>query len=238
MPVPGEPTGLFEPVPREPTLATTVAAGIEQLIREGRLAPGEHLPSERALADQFRVSRTVVREAVRTVAAGGLLEVRHGSGTLVTAPPPDMIARSVSHYLRSGAIEHVHEVRRMLEVETAALAAERRGEHDLACLRTLVDEFPARADDRDALADADVEFHRVLAAATRNPFFGVLHDSLADVLRLVRREAFARPGSVEHALHHHARILDAVAAGDSGAAREAMREHLREGAEWLREAQA
>jgi GntR family transcriptional repressor for pyruvate dehydrogenase complex len=231
-----EPAGLFEPVRREPTLAATVAQGIERLIREGRLAAGAHLPSERALAEQFGVSRTVVREAVRTVAASGLLDVRHGSGTLVTAPPPELVARSVSHYLRAREVAHVHEIRRMLETEIAGVAAERRTEADVDRLRELLAELPARAGDRAALAAADIEFHRALAAATRNPFFAVLHDSLADVLLTVRRHAFSLAGSVELAHGHHSRILEAVAAADAPAARDAMRRHLVDGERWLRRA--
>lgn len=231
---------LFEPIRREPTLAATVADGIERLILEGGIAAGSHLPSERMLAEQFRVSRTVVREAVRTVAARGLLRVRHGSGTVVTAPPPDVVARSVSHYLRAGEVEHVHEVRRMLELETAALAARGRTAQEVERLGELVEELRGDGGDAEAeaLAAVDVEFHRTLAVATRNPFFSVLHDSLADVLLTVRRHAFSRPGSVELARSHHARILGAVAARDEEAAREAMRRHLEEGAQWLRAALA
>lgn len=229
---------LFEPIRREPTLAATVADGIERLILEGGITAGSHLPSERVLAEQFRVSRTVVREAVRTVAARGLLHVRHGSGTVVTVPPPDVVARSVSHYLRAGEVEHVHEVRRMLELETAALAARGRTVRELERLGRLVDALGGAEDDGEALAAVDVEFHRMLAVATRNPFFAVLHDSLADVLLTVRRHAFSRPGSVELARSHHARILGAVAARDEEAAREAMRRHLEEGAQWLRAALA
>lgn len=233
-----DPAGLFERVRREPTLAATVAQGIERLIREGRLEAGAQLPSERALAERFGVSRTVVREAVRTVAASGLLDVRHGSGTLVTAPPPELVARSVSHYLRAGRVEDVHEIRLMLETEIAAVAAERRTEADLERLRELLAELRARAGDRDALAGADVAFHRALAAATRNPFFAVLHDSLADVLLTVRRHAFSVAGAVELAHGHHARILDAVSAADPAAAREAMRRHLADGERWLQRALA
>lgn len=224
----------FAPLRREPTLAETVAARIEELVRE--LRPGDPFPSERALAEQFAVSRTVVREAVRSLAARGLLDVRHGSGTTIAAPSADLVARSVTSFLLAGEdVAEVHEARRMLEVETARLAALRRDERELGELRTLVERMAA-LEGRGALAEADVAFHAALARATRNRLFPLLHASLADALLALRRTSFGLAGAREHALAHHRAILAAVAAGDPDGAAAAMRGHLDEGEAWFERA--
>ena len=93
---------MFNTVEREETLASRVAGQMESLIVQQRLQPGDRLPAERELAHQFGVSRTVVREAVRALAARGLLEVKAGSGTLVRTPSAHTVAQSMALYLRAG----------------------------------------------------------------------------------------------------------------------------------------
>src|SRR4029434_1284654 len=116
---------------REATLANRVTKEIEGLIIDGRIEMGRRLPSERDLADQFGVSRTVVREAVRGLVAKGLLEVRPGSGTIVRSPTCGAVTQSLTLFLLAGQSDleldytNVHEIRRVLEIEIAGLAAER-----------------------------------------------------------------------------------------------------------------
>src|SRR5437868_4206273 len=116
---------LFRTLPRETTLANQVSQQLEALIIERRLQPGDRLPAERELARQFGVSRTVIREAVRSLAAKGMLEVRSGSGTIVRAPNAAAVSQSMTLFLRAGYPEldyrKVLEVRSILEVEIAGL---------------------------------------------------------------------------------------------------------------------
>ncbi|MDQ2998312.1 MAG: FadR family transcriptional regulator [Chloroflexota bacterium] len=228
---------LFKTVERESTLTTRVTAEIEHLIVGGQLQPGKRLPSERELADQFGVSRTVVREAVRGLVAMGLLEVRPGSGTIIRSPSARSVTQSMSLFLRSGqaVLDHtkVHEVRRVLEIEIAGMAAERRTDEDLARLHLILDEMEAIvkppqivSSERDHYAANDVAFHSALAQATHNELFSLLLDSVVDVMIKVRQMGFDVPGSLLQALAFHRAILAQVEAGDAAGAREAMRVHL------------
>ncbi len=118
---------MFPRVAREPRLSDKVAELLLETIFRRGLQPGDRLPSERELGEQFGVSRTVVREAVRELAAKGLIEVRTGSGLRVAAVDAAAVSESMSLYLRGGSVDfaRVHEVRRLLEVEIAGLSAER-----------------------------------------------------------------------------------------------------------------
>src|SRR5205814_1558428 len=125
-----EPIGktTFPRVTREPRLSDKVAHLLLETIHAHGLQPGERLPSERELGEQFGVSRTVIREAVRALAAKGVIDVRTGSGLRVAAVDRSTVSESMSLFLRgSKTLDYpkVHEVRAMLEVEVAGLAAVR-----------------------------------------------------------------------------------------------------------------
>ena len=126
-----------------------------------RLNVGDRLPSERELGEQFGVSRTVVREAVRALAAKGVIEVRTGSGLRVAAVDAAAVRESMSLFLHGIGLdfEKVHEVRSLLEVHLAGLAAERASDDDIAQLRETHKRMSAAAD-VEAASLIDLEFHR------------------------------------------------------------------------------
>src|SRR5687768_18134604 len=121
----GESPALFGQVTREPRLSDKVADMMLETILSRRLEVGDRLPSERELGEQFGVSRTVVREAVRALVAKGVIEVRSGSGLRVAAVDAAAVTESMSLYMRGGTLdfEKVHEVRALLEVHIAGIAA-------------------------------------------------------------------------------------------------------------------
>lgn len=221
---------LFRAVARQATLASRVTDQLENLIVERRLPVGDRLPAERELAQQFGVSRTVVREAVRSLVAKNLLEVIPGSGTHVRNPTSESISQSLSVYLQLGQpsldYDKIHEVRRLLEMEIVALAAARRTDDDLAEMKNTLQEMANTQADRDSFAQNDVAFHAALARATQNELFALLLDSVVDIMTQVRRLGFDVPGAQKHALTYHALIFDQVKAGDAGKACHAMAEHL------------
>jgi GntR family transcriptional repressor for pyruvate dehydrogenase complex len=222
---------MFEQVHREPRLPDKVASAILESILVEDLSPGDALPTERELAEQFGVSRTVIREAVRALSAKGLLEVRGGSGVRVAAVEARTVSDAMQLFVWSSTVEmaKLHEVRSMLEITAAGLAAERASAADLALLETSLGVMERALDDNEAAAQADVEFHRLIAATTHNELFVVLHDSIGGALVQVRREnlALGRERRAQ-ALAVHRGILERIAAGDVGGAREAMRAHLDE----------
>lgn len=224
---------------REATLAERVEQELQRLIVQSRLGPGDRLPSERELASQFGVSRTVVREAVRALAAKQLVDVSVGRGTIVRAPSTEAAGESMKLLLmmQAGAagIDKVSEIRHIIENEIAALAATRRTPQDIAALEAICAEMREHVDAPEVYIKSDVEFHAALARATQNELFVIVLDSLVEVMIEVRLLTLRVPGIARLALHYHERILEAVRAGDPEAARAVMDEHMDQATEKLRE---
>jgi GntR family transcriptional repressor for pyruvate dehydrogenase complex len=231
-----EPTeALFGLVTREPRLSDKVADMMLETILSRRLEVGDRLPSERELGEQFGVSRTVVREAVRALVAKGVIEVRSGSGLRVAAVDAAAVSESMGLFLRGGSIdfEKVHEVRTLLEVHIAGAAAERSTEDDVRRLREVHERMQRDDGDVDAAARDDLEFHRTVARATQNDLYLLLMDSIGGALIDIRRENLGS-GSAPMTLGQHQAILDRIAARDQVGARAAMAAHLEGVAAWWR----
>lgn len=231
---------LVSELTRDATLAQRVEFELERLIVGSHLEEGDRLPSERELATQFGVSRTVVREAVRALAAKRLVDVGVGRGTVVRAPSAESAATSMTLLLRMQAggadMDKVSEVRRILEDEIAALAAARRTDRDIRDLEGILAQASRHRDDPDAFIKEDVAFHSRLAEATQNELFVLILASLAEVMTEVRLLALRIPGTASRALKHHTRIFEAVRAGTPSEARAAMDAHMDEATDTLRQA--
>ena len=221
-------------------MAERVTEQIRQIIVGGQLQPGDRMPPERELARQFGVSRTVVREAMRALTAQGLVEVHAGSGSTVRNPSAVEVAQSLARLLQVGQHDFDHskilEVRRLLEVEIAGLAAERRSDEDLVALETTLQETARVGDECEAWLRNDIAFHAQLAQATKNELFSLLLDSISDVMVSVRRLGFDVPNASARTLRYHGAILEAVRGGDAARARTAMRDHLDEAEATMRTA--
>jgi GntR family transcriptional repressor for pyruvate dehydrogenase complex len=201
---------------------------IEDRIRRGELRPGHPLPSERELAEQFGVSRTTVREAIKALREKGLVEVYPGRGTLVVDNLPRVIRQSLQILLgweQTRRISELMEVRELLEPSIAALAAERATEEHLEAMRRAVEVMDASFDNAEQFVEADLDFHLALAEATGNSLIPLLLDPIIDLLREHRIQVFRVGGAVRGQLHHK-RILEAVLRRDPEAARAAMIAHL------------
>lgn len=221
----------FETVSRSPTLVERVAEQLSSAIISGELATGSRLPSERDLGEQLGVSRTVVREAVRALAARGLVRVTSGRGVEVAGLGTGLVSDSLRLFMQGSkafGYEQIHEFRETVEVAVAGVAAERAADLEVAHLRRLWDDHAQHVAARawDAASEADVEFHRALAAASGNPLFTIVLDAVADVLREVRQRTYATPGVGEAGLDEHRAILERIEAGDVAGARAAMADHL------------
>src|SRR5579885_3446368 len=166
-----------QPMIREAGLADRVAEHMMERVLDGTLKRGVRLPPERILAEQFGVSRTVIREAVRTLVSKGLLETRGGSGTYVRAGDAAAVGASLSPLLHARLpYVMVHEVRVVLETEAAGLAARRAEPRDVAAMEREVARLRQAAADADAAAAsaADAAFHLALGTATHNEMFPLL----------------------------------------------------------------
>jgi GntR family transcriptional repressor for pyruvate dehydrogenase complex len=205
---------------------------IEASILKGVMKPGDQLPAERDLAQQFGVSRTAVREAVKALREKGLVEAHHGRGTFITDGTSQAVRQSLDLMIKIGQADsstHLAEVREILEPEIAALAATRIEEQHLAMMREAIDVMDStRKDDAEAFIEGDLDFHLALAEAAANPLILSLLDSIVGLLREQRLKTFYVKGGPERGQQHHRRILEAVAGHDAERARVAMRTHLRQ----------
>lgn len=222
-------------------LYTQVADQIEQLIADESLHPGDKLPGEREMAERMGVSRTVVREAIRVLGVRGLVQVKTGCGTYVQEPSAKDAAASIGRFLKlrqgDAPFAHVHEVRSMIELETAGLAAERATDDDIGRLERTIEGMAAHRQDLDAYIKCDHAFHEGLAEATHNSLFNVLLGPISDLLHQVILVSVQAPGALDVGLSHHRNILAQVQRRDPQAARQAMREHLTEARSLVQTAQ-
>ncbi|HSI94332.1 MAG TPA: FadR/GntR family transcriptional regulator [Jiangellaceae bacterium] len=208
-----------------------VVSTLEKLVFS-ELEPGSALPSEAQLADELHVSRLTVREAVKTLQARGLIEVRHGRRPVVARLTATAIegffAASVRRDPRN--LLDLLEVRRPLEVEIASLAATRVSRTTAAAMEEALAAMVAGIDDADAFNLADVQFHEALAAASGNQILTFLIEAMAQPLRASRlhsrRGDLARGRSLTRVVEEHRRIYERVVDGDPNGAAMAMRAHL------------
>jgi GntR family transcriptional regulator, transcriptional repressor for pyruvate dehydrogenase complex len=216
---------------RTSRLYEQIVQQIEESILKGTLKPGDQLPAERELAQQFGVSRTAVREAVKTLREKGLVEAYSGRGTFVTDGTSQAVRHSLDLLIKIGqpdASTHLAEMRTILEPEIAALAATRVEEQHLSTMREAVAVMDRSLHDPDSYIEADLDFHLSLAEAVANPLILSLIDSVVGLLREQRMRIFQVAGGPERGQFHHKRILEAVEHRDPDRAREAMRAHLQQ----------
>lgn len=208
-----------------------VVQQIEQWILDGSMKPGDQLPGEHDLAQQFGVSRTAVREAAKTLREKGLIEPCSGRGTFVTHGMSQIMRQSLDLMSKIGQLDastHLSEVRNILEPHIASLAATRAKEQHLRTMREAFQAMDENLDDPDGYIEADLEFHLGLAQAAGNPLILSLLDSIVGLLREERIRLFQIKGAPQRSQRHHKRILEAVDRRDPEGAREAMRAHLKE----------
>lgn len=207
-----------------------IADDIERLILEGTFPPEGRLPSEQELADRYGVSRNVIREALKSLKELGLVVIRTGSGTYVRRPTMKPVAEALNRFVRHSlpdfSLAHFYEIRRMIEPDSASLAAKRASEEDLCAIQAALQEMESHRDDLQAWSGADLEFHRAIAGATHNPLVRSIIDALIDPLRIVIAAGYADPHGTQAGLEAHTRITTAIQNHDSPAAHQAMLEHL------------
>jgi len=222
---------MFEKISVAPTLSDQVSQALLARIESGQLRAGEKLPPEATLAPEFGVSRTVVREAISRLKHGGLLESRQGSGVFVSLQPAISPLKIEDSVIESReALLQIVELRRAIESETAALAAQRRSKAQLAEIEVAFRAIDAEvAGGGDGVA-ADVAFHRAIAQATRNPYFlktlEFLTQYLTSATRMTRANEARRIEFMRQVREEHGAIVEAIRRRDAVAARNAAATHM------------
>ncbi|HKW64381.1 MAG TPA: FadR/GntR family transcriptional regulator [Candidatus Acidoferrum sp.] len=218
-------------VVRSSRLYEQIVRQVEESIQKGALKTGDKLPPERELAQQFGVSRTAVREAVKALREKGFVEAYPGRGTFIMETNAHPIRLSLDRMVKAEQADgsrYLTEVREMMEPEIAALAAERADAEDLSAMRESFEVMENAKRDPEAFIEADLDFHLALAEAAANPIILSLIDSIVGLLREQRMGIFQVEGGPERGQYHHKKILDAVEHRDAAGAREAMKAHMRQ----------
>jgi GntR family transcriptional repressor for pyruvate dehydrogenase complex len=221
----------FTPVTSGARLSDQVAEQLATEIRRGGLAPGDKLPTEAQLVGQFGVSRTVVREAVSRLKSLGLVDSRQGSGVFVRQPSSFApLNFEAQHAASQEAVIQMVEVRRALEAEVAALAAQRRSASDMRRIHAAVQALEAAVAGGGNGVSEDVQFHRAIAETAGNPFLlqtlAYLGQFLHGATQVTRANEARRLDFAQQVRGEHAAIVAAVQAGDAQAAREAAAGHM------------
>src|SRR4051812_8031331 len=190
-------------------------AKIKEMIVAGELQPGDRLPRESELARRLGLSRSSLREAVRALSLVRILDVRQGDGTYVTSLDSDLLLDAMSFLVdlhHDNHVMHTLEARRVLEAAAAALAAQHIETHELDALYRLIEEA-ADCATIEEFVDNDLEFHRAIATASRNPVLVALLDSLASRTSRARIwRGIMQSDARERTLTEHRAIVDALKA--------------------------
>ena len=204
-----------------------VAKQLERLILK-KLQPGDKLPAERELAEMFGVSRSSIRDAIRSLELVGLVEPRQGAGTVVREVSAESLVNPLTIVLARQQISELLDFRKMLEPPLAARAATHASVEDV----TEMEEILRRQDDKlrrgELAIEEDSEFHYNVAMASDNSVVLKVLDVLMDLLRETRERALQVEGRPQKSLAGHRRILMAIKRRDPAAAEDAMRRHIQD----------
>lgn len=212
-------------------VSQAIVEQIRTLLRQGRLRPGDRLPSERELCERFGVSRVTVREALRVLEAGGLIEVRVGArgGAFVTTPTSRKVGEGLADLLNLSPLTaaEVTEARQVFELGIVPMVVERATDEDIAALRDLTLAHQRALECGDYTMSLSADFHVRVAACTHNAAIEMLVQSFHGPLLMSLLEAQVIAPLMGHrGSGEHREFIEAVADRDVHRAREIMREHL------------
>jgi GntR family transcriptional regulator, transcriptional repressor for pyruvate dehydrogenase complex len=213
---------------------------VKVLLRQGRLKPGDRLPSERELCERFGVSRVTVREALRVLEAGGLIDIRVGArgGAFVTSPTSQQIGEGLANLLNLSPLTapEVTEARQVFELAIVPMVVERATHDDIAALREMVQTHRAALDGGEYDMSMSADFHVRVAACTHNPAIEMLVQSFHGPLLMSLLEAkVVAPLMGHRGSEEHAAFIDAIADRNADRALSIMREHLQRTADRVRQ---
>jgi len=217
----------FEAVPRT-KLYQKVVKQVQDIISDGLLRPGDKLPPERELAEMLHVSRGSLREAILALESMGLVEPRHGEGTVIRDLSAAPLVNQLSAMLvqKRALVGELLEFRLMIEPTLAARAATNATKEEIAHLEEILKRQKIKVDQGELAVDEDSKFHYAIAQAARNSVVLKVLDVFMDFLRDSRELSLQVEGRPQKSLNSHRRILSAIARKDPAAAETAMRTHI------------
>jgi GntR family transcriptional repressor for pyruvate dehydrogenase complex len=216
---------VIEPINRM-NLYQEAAQRIQAQIESGTWAPGSRLPSERELAKALNVGRSSVREALRVLQASDLIEIQPGEGTFVKHKGSPLNEDRLRSLLQDKEIADLYEVRELIDVQAAALAAERATNEDLQAIESALDCMAEGIQAGRPCVQEDFEFHMALTHATDNQVLVQMQALLLKRVEPAVEQFLSVPGRLEQSLIEHRALLDAIKKGNASASRELMHAHL------------
>ena len=230
------------PLRRSPGTSVELAQALLGLLTSGAYQPGQRLPGERQMSQQMAVGRMNMREALKSLAVLGIVEVRQGDGTYLRGTTSELLPRMVEWGVSLGdhSVASLAEARHHVEVALAGLAAERRTPEDLDALGAALEHMRAaeREEDTAGFIEADIAFHLALADAAKNDVLAGVLRNVRVLLRVWTERLLTGPVSLTSSLALHVPVHEAVAAGDPVAGRAAMEQHMVQAVENLQRVQA
>ena len=210
------------------TLRSQVIDYLLELMKSGQVKPGEQLPTEKTLTETLGVSRTAIREAVKSLESLDLISVRPRVGAIVKPPSPTALFRAehLSVAAHKQRADLLIEFRTILEVGLASLASMKADEADIRSMEKAIQEHREAIDESRPSYLADIAFHMAIAAAAKNPFAILVLQSILGPLTDQRMKTDVIPNSAEDGLRDHKRILAAIRARNPHQARDVMRAHM------------
>ena len=201
---------------------------IHELIKEGRFNSGDQLPSERELAEIFKVSRTSVREALRALETQGLVISRTGMGNFVADLPVESLVRSLAKFLidEKRALADIFELRKLLEPHIASLAAERATRADIKQMKHILVKQMEAVSRGETGVDADAELHLAIGRATQNQALQKLVSGLMEMLSRSREESLQTQHRRKESLDSHRKIIAAIEKHDKAETHTQMLRHI------------
>jgi len=219
---------MFKPLEKK-RYSEQIAEMIQEKILKQRLQQGTRLPTERELAEEFQVSRTVIREAIRELEVAGLVRIKKGpkGGIFIDNAYHKPLSASLRKLITSGWInvDHILEVRMLIEPYIASQASLKAKKSDIEAMRSLLQNSSAHLDDVALLKKNNIEFHLLIAKASGNPVFSILMRSVMDILEEIARDFLVL--SIERDFFQaHKEIFDLIVQRDPEKVRKAIEEDI------------
>ncbi|MHB8987023.1 MAG: FadR/GntR family transcriptional regulator [Eubacteriales bacterium] len=224
---------MFEPVVMEKAnRSQRIVLQIQALISKGKLKPGDKLPPERELAQMLNVSRTSVREAIRTLSTMGLLAIKKGLGVFITEANVEYILGNITESLviKEDEIAQLFEIRMVLETQAVCWvvdrASDREVENILNIVKTAKEQIVDSMINEETARECDAKFHQGIMEATHNSILMVINQSIMHLLEKMRDKTLSIPGRAVQSIYDHERIAVAIVGRDKEKACELMRLHI------------
>lgn len=219
--------GMFEPILRI-DITTEIIGRIKMLLAQGKLKSGDKLPAEREFAKVLGVGRPALRQALKALSTMGVIESRVGDGTYIRTSTAGLLAAHMDFMIlmQSASLPELFEVRKMMEVEMAALAAARASAHEIESINSIIENQTKHLSNPQAFLLDDLNFHSAIAYSAHNVLFPAILDSLGRLMLEGRRRLLLTGDDLSNSLEDHRAVFQAISNRNKDNARNAMLRHL------------